>query len=560
MQQFRDGVGEWAAFANLHFIEFSGTPPNPNYITVQESNSIGEGGFSSSVGMAGGEQFVQYSPTAWNRGTICHEVGHALGLYHEQQRDDRDTYVIINFGNMDPSEQGNFTKLPGGSVAQGPYDFYSVMHYSRNALSNDGMDTISMQSGFTQFINIIGAVFDRTLSKLDRAGMAAVYGNPSVAPGAIVTNTNDSGPGSMRAAIYYAFDQSPSSSPAPVTPTPTTVAFHIPNTDPNFSGGVYTIKPTNLMTSPGAGTTIDATTQTTFGGDTNPNGPEVVLDGTTQATYEFAGIFGPAFILREANCAVKGFVIHSYDEQGIQITSDSASGSVGTNNTVSGCYIGTDPTGATGIGNGSGYPGVEIFNGANHNTIGGLTTPARNLIAGSTGYGVAIDGSGTASNVVAGNYVGLNAAGTSALSNGFAGVGIFGGAQNNTVGGLTTSARNVLSGNTDQGIVIRDSGTNGNVAQGNYIGLNASGTASVPNGLVDPANDVFAGGVDLFGGAQNNVLGGSAVGAGNVISGNAGGGDDHQPDGHEWHDHRGELYRYERGWNGRDWQWLRRSA
>ena len=39
MQQFRDGVGEWAAFANLHFIEFSGTPPNPNYITVQESTT-----------------------------------------------------------------------------------------------------------------------------------------------------------------------------------------------------------------------------------------------------------------------------------------------------------------------------------------------------------------------------------------------------------------------------------------------------------------------------------------------------------------------------------------
>ena len=82
-----------------------------------------------------------------------------------------------------------------------------------------------MQPGFTQFINIIGAVVDRTLSKLDRAGMAQVYGNPSVAPSAVVTNTNDSGPGSLRAAIYYAFDLSPTASPAPVTPTPTTISF-----------------------------------------------------------------------------------------------------------------------------------------------------------------------------------------------------------------------------------------------------------------------------------------------------------------------------------------------
>ena len=50
MQQFRDGVAEWAAFANLHFNEFTGTPP-ANFVTVQENASIG-GGFSSSVGMA----------------------------------------------------------------------------------------------------------------------------------------------------------------------------------------------------------------------------------------------------------------------------------------------------------------------------------------------------------------------------------------------------------------------------------------------------------------------------------------------------------------------------
>ena len=58
MQQFRDGVAEWAAFANLHFTEFTGTPP-ANYITVRESPPGAEGGFSSSVGMAGGEQFVE---------------------------------------------------------------------------------------------------------------------------------------------------------------------------------------------------------------------------------------------------------------------------------------------------------------------------------------------------------------------------------------------------------------------------------------------------------------------------------------------------------------------
>ena len=81
----------------------SNSPELPrNYITVQESAPGNEGGFSSSVGMAGGEQFVQFGPHSWNRGTVCHEVGHALGLWHEQQRPDRDTYVIIHWNNIDP--------------------------------------------------------------------------------------------------------------------------------------------------------------------------------------------------------------------------------------------------------------------------------------------------------------------------------------------------------------------------------------------------------------------------------------------------------------------------
>ena len=68
MQQFRDAVAEWAASTNVHFNEFTGATP-PNFVTVQENASLG-GGFSSSVGMAGGEQFVQFGPQAWNRGTV----------------------------------------------------------------------------------------------------------------------------------------------------------------------------------------------------------------------------------------------------------------------------------------------------------------------------------------------------------------------------------------------------------------------------------------------------------------------------------------------------------
>ena len=529
MQAFRDGVAEWAASANLTFIEFT-TPLPTNYITVQQQ-SVNEGGFSSSVGMkqTPGEQLIEIGPNSWNRGTICHEVGHALGLWHEQQRDDRDPYVVINLNNIDSGNQGNFTKLPGGTTAIGAYDFYSVMHYSRAALTNKtgtpnpnapdpSIDTVDpVTPTYLAFLNIMGNVYDRTLSKLDRAGMAAIYGNPAVLPSAIVTNTKDGGSGSLRAAIYYAFDKS---TDAP--PVPTTVTFHIPTSDPNYNAGagVFTIKPTFLMVAPGAGTTIDGSTQTAFTGDTNTSGPEIVIDGS-QVAAQGLGLFASGFLLHETNCTIKNLVINGFNQQGIVLDGTRATlfGTSANGNVISGCYIGTDRTGGVAVPNT--FPGVEMFGGASNNTIGGTTTAARNVISGNAHYGISIHGAGCSSNLIQGNYIGLDQGGANALPNAAAGVALFGGAHNNTVGGTSTSSRNVISGNKDQGVQILDLGTNGNVVAGNYIGLNATGNATVANGFHDPATHFFVSGIDISGGAQNNVIGGTTAGSRNVISGNA---------------------------------------
>jgi len=513
-QMFRDSAAEWAGAANLQFIEVTGTPP-ANYIAVQEISTTGEGG-DSFVGMVGGAQALHVSSVAWNRGTLCHEIGHALGLNHEQCRSDRDTYVTINTSNIPSGDQADFAKLPGTII--GPYDFYSVMQYSQFAFAiNPSIPTIAMNPGFTQYANIIGNVTDRTLSKLDRAGMAVMYGNPATLPSAIVTNTKDSGPGSLRAALYYAIDQSTAS-----PPVATTIQFHIPKTDPNYNAttGVFTIRPTYMLPAPGNGTTIDGTTEQTFtGGNTNPSGgPSIVISGASAALYEGIGAgYAPAMILRAANCTVKGIVIDGYDVEGLQITGTSATGNV-----VSGCYIGTDSTGSVSVPNK--FSGIEISGGAYINTIGGTTAAARNVISGNTSQGIYMHDAGTTGNVIEGNYMGVAASGTVALGNGFEGVDVENGAQGNTIGGTTAAARNIISGNTAQGILMTGTATMNNVVTGNYIGLDATGTATLANGSGNVATLSFYAGIQIAGGANNNVIGGTSAGAGNVISGNVGAG------------------------------------
>src|SRR6202043_3653662 len=134
---------------------------------------------------------------------------------------------------------------------------------------------------------------------------------------------------------------------------------------------------------------------------------------------------------------------------------------------------------------------VSIFGGAQSTTIGGTTNGAGNLISANAAQGVYISDSGTNLNVVQGNNIGLNAAGTATLGNGFSGIGIFTGAQSNTIGGTTSAARNVVSGNKNQGILLSGTNVSQNVIDGNYIGTDLAGMTAQPNAFS---------GVGLFGG------------------------------------------------------------
>jgi titin len=139
------------------------------------------------------------------------------------------------------------------------------------------------------------------------------------------------------------------------------------------------------------------------------------------------------------------------------------------------------------------------------NTVGGTTAGARNLLSGNTQDGVLLD-AGASGNWVAGDFIGINASGTGSMGNGVNGVELL--SSNNTVGGTLAGARNVISANRADGVLIH-SGVSGVQFQGNFIGTAYTGTGNLGN---------KANGVDIYG--ANNTVGGSLPGARNVISAN----------------------------------------
>jgi len=288
-----------------------------------------------------------------------------------------------------------------------------------------------------------------------------------------VTNTNDSGAGSLRQAILSANGTAGSD----------TIVFSIPG------AGVHTITPNSplpIITKP---IIIDGNSQPGFSGT-----PLIELNGS------LAGVSAQAngLHLKGGNSWVKGLIINRFAQRGIVIEDS-------TQTTVSGCYIGTNAAGTADLGNGA--EGVWILK-SSLNSIGGITADLRNIISGNEGLGINIEteaGVPGGNNIVRGNRVGTNAAGTAALPNQY---GVRLNTNNNLVGGVVAGAGNLISGNKFDGIAVSGN-TSANTVQGNYIGTNFNGDDDLGNG---------GSGIDCR--SFNTIIGGATPQARNVISGN----------------------------------------
>ena len=192
-------------------------------------------------------------------------------------------------------------------------------------------------------------------------------------------------------------------------------------------------------------------------------------------------------------------------------------------NIVAGNKIGTDISGTIAVGNSRGGGGDLERRANNRVGVNGNDSDPRaeaNLISGNDWNGVVIHDQGTTGNIVAGNLIGTDIHGTAALPNQYSGVAIYNGAVNNWVGAggngtAFTSERNIISGNTNNGIWIWNTGTDNNVVAGNYIGTDDTGTVALGH---------WNQGVAIGGGAEGNQIGsnGAEVNTAerNIISGN----------------------------------------
>ena len=299
----------------------------------------------------------------------------------------------------------------------------------------------------------------------------------------LVTNTLDSGDGSLRAAITL----------ANADPDMSIIRFNIPGEGP------HTIQPLTRLPVVTAPVIIDGYTQP--GASPNTNGDGLGGNAVLKIELDGSALSGPIDrgleISTGDGSAVRGLVINNFPSIGIFIRSDG--------NVIEGNYVGTDVTGSLARPN---YRGLDL--GGRNNIIGGTEPASRNVISGNTTDGISMGWS--SSNLIQSNFIGVSASGALGVANNANGVRLTTYADSNVV------YKNVVSANALTGVLVSaTAGGVGNRIQRNYIGTDVTGTIPLGNG-----SDGVRISVGSMSGAEITVGGGASYA--NLIANNGGDG------------------------------------
>ncbi|MFN8122184.1 MAG: right-handed parallel beta-helix repeat-containing protein [Thermoleophilia bacterium] len=262
--------------------------------------------------------------------------------------------------------------------------------------------------------------------------------------------------------------------------------FAIPTSD-----GGYAASPLGFTVTPGAALptlvdplTLDASTQSQAGAQGRP---VVAVDGSSAGAAN-----GITLGAGSGGSTVRGLAVHSFAGDGVRVLTDG--------DTVAGNRVGIGFDGTTARPN----TGDGIHVTGSNTQVGGTGVTDGNVVSGNGGDGVVL--AGGASNTVARNRIGTNAAGTAAVANAGDGVRV-NGSSAAVVGGSGAGEGNVISGNGDDGVSL-ETGSGGAKVLGNAIGVGSSG-AVVANGDLG-----------VWVASNGNAVGGTTAGSANTISGN----------------------------------------
>jgi len=169
-----------STFSNIQFVAYN---TQTNYVNFYFDPNNFSGECEATVGMAGGEQQVGGSGSC-ALGTILHEMGHTIGLWHEQSRPDRNTYVAVNYGNLIKGSISNFNQIYDNAVETTLFDYASIMEYPAFSFSRNGGPAIESIPAGIPLSNQTG------YSAADIDGIERLYGN---APTAVTITSNPPG-------------------------------------------------------------------------------------------------------------------------------------------------------------------------------------------------------------------------------------------------------------------------------------------------------------------------------------------------------------------------------
>jgi hypothetical protein len=168
-QRVFDAIAHWQERTPIRFVER--TAENQlkylDWVSFED-----DGDCYSSVGRVGRKQVVSLGLSC-SVGNAIHEIGHALGLWHEQSREDRGQYVRILYQNVKPGAERNFDQQVTDGDDIGDYDYGSIMHYGATFFSVTGQPTIEPIRPLPPGVTLGQR---QALSEGDIAAIQTVYG------------------------------------------------------------------------------------------------------------------------------------------------------------------------------------------------------------------------------------------------------------------------------------------------------------------------------------------------------------------------------------------------